>query len=222
MIWGDIMSNMNTIYGWVLAGGIAALGLSIVSGKYFHADKHDRPETMGYVIEGVEAEGGGEQAVPLATLLANADPAKGEKIFAKCAACHSIDKGGANGVGPDLYGSMGKPHGHVAGFAYSDALKAVGGNWDWEGMNAWLTSPRKYADGTKMSFAGLGNPEDRAALMLYLNNMSDSPIALPAAPAETPAEAEEEVAGDEAAAAEEGAEAPAEGEAAKTEAAAAK
>tara|TARA_R110000824_G_scaffold257497_4_gene446456 strand:- start:2367 stop:3002 length:636 start_codon:yes stop_codon:yes gene_type:complete len=183
------MSNNNTIAGWVLAGGIAALGFSIVSGKYFHAGKHERPEVMGYVIEGVETSGGGADAGPsIETLLQTADAAAGEKVFAKCAACHTINQGGANGIGPNLYGAMGKPHGHVAGFAYSDALKSVAGNWDWTGMDAWLTSPRKYAEGTKMTFAGLGKAEDRANLMVYLNAQGSN-LPLPAAPVvEAPAE----------------------------------
>ncbi|MEQ8743573.1 cytochrome c family protein [Parasphingorhabdus sp.] len=197
------MSNNNTIAGWVLAGGIAALGFSIVSGKYFHAGKHERPEVMGYVIEGVETAGGGADAGPsIEALLQTADVAAGEKIFGKCAACHTINQGGANGIGPNLWATMGKPHGHVAGFAYSDALKSVPGNWDWTSMNAWLTSPRKYADGTKMTFAGLGKAEDRANLMVYLNAQGSN-LPLPAAPVveETPVEGDEAaVAGEEAAA----------------------
>tara|TARA_R110002033_G_scaffold24385_13_gene57006 strand:+ start:20541 stop:21179 length:639 start_codon:yes stop_codon:yes gene_type:complete len=187
------MSNNNTIAGWVLAGGIAALGFSIVSSKYFHAGKHERPEVMGYVIEGVESSDGAADAGPsIETLLQTADIAAGEKVFSKCAACHTINQGGANGIGPNLWGAMGKPHGHVAGFAYSDALKSVPGNWDWEGMNAWLTSPRAYAPGTKMTFAGLGKAEDRANLMVYLNAQGSN-LPLPAAPVaeEAPAEGDE-------------------------------
>jgi cytochrome c len=82
---------------------------------------------------------------------------------------------------------MGKPHGHVPGFAYSDALKSVPGNWDWEGMDKWLANPKKYAPGTKMTFAGLGNPEERANLILYLNAQgSNLPLPTPPA-AEAPA-----------------------------------
>src|SRR3954462_2347351 len=98
----------NTIFGWALAGGIAALGLSIVSGEYFHAE---RPEKMGYVVEGVEEEGGADAAgpvVPIETVLATADPAKGEQVFKKCAACHNADKGGANALGPNLWGVLGE------------------------------------------------------------------------------------------------------------------
>ncbi len=178
----------NTIAGWVLGAGIVALGATIITGEMFRAE---RPEKMGYPIEGVEVEGeGGEaSAVPIETLLASADPAAGEKVFAKCAACHNATKGGANGIGPNLWGAFGKAHGHVPGFAYSDALKAVPGVWDWKSMDAWLTSPRKYAPGTKMTFAGLGKGEDRANLMAYLNQQSDSPLPMPAAAAPVAAEA---------------------------------
>lgn len=170
----------NTIAGWVLAACTAALGLSIVSGMYFHAE---RPEKQGYPIEGVAAEGGGAAAVPIATLLATADAAKGAEVFKKCAACHTIAQGGANGIGPNLWGTMGEA---IAtgrgGFAFSDALKKVGGKWDFENMSAWLTSPRKFANGTKMTFAGLGNAEERANLLVYMNAQGSN-LPLPAAPA---------------------------------------
>ncbi len=203
-----MQDSRNTIAGWVLAGGIAALGLSIISGKVFHADKPERPEKLGYVIEGVvSSEGEGAAAeVPIATLLASADPAKGEKVFAKCSSCHSINSGGANGIGPNLYGVLGKPHASVAGFAYSDALKSKSGPWTFEEMNKWLTSPKAYADGTKMSFAGLGKAEDRANLMAWMNTQTGSPLPLPAAPAADAAPAAE---GEAAPAAAEGEAAPA-------------
>ena len=175
----------NTIAGWVLAGGIVALGLSIVTGMYFHPEA---PEKEGFaVVAEAAGEAGGAAAVPIATLLATADIAKGEAVFKKCAACHTINQGGANGIGPNLWATMGKPHGHVPGFAYSDALKSVPGNWDWEGMDKWLANPKKYAPGTKMTFAGLGNPEERANLILYLNAQgSNLPLPTPPA-AEAPA-----------------------------------
>ncbi len=204
----------NTIAGWALAAGIVALGSSILFGKIFHGEVPGEGK-QGYVIQGVESgEGGGAAEVPLATLLATADPAKGEAVFAKCKACHTINQGGANGVGPNLWASMGKAHGHVPGFAYSDALKSVPGNWDWEGMDKWLANPKKYAPGTKMSFAGLGNPEERAALLLYLNAQGSN-LPLPAAPAAEAAPAQGEAAADAAAA-------PADAAAKGAEAAAAK
>ena len=172
----------NTIAGWVLGAGIVALGASIVTGEVFKAE---RPEKMGYPIEGVveEGEGGGEAEQPIEFYLAKADPAAGEQVFKKCAACHNADKGGANALGPNLWGVLGKPHGHVPGFAYSDALKSVPGVWDWNSLSAWLKSPKTYAPGTKMTFAGLSKPEDRANLIAYLNKQSDAPLPLPAAPA---------------------------------------
>lgn len=185
----------NTIAGWVLFAGICALGLTIGSSMLFagHA-----PEKPGFPIEDAEAGAGAAAAVPIANLLAAADPVKGEAVFAKCAACHTIASGGANGIGPNLWGALGKPHGHVAGFAYSDALKGVPGNWDFAGMDAWLASPRKYAPGTKMSFAGLSSAEDRANLIVYMNSQgSNLPLPAPEAPA--PAEGAAPAEGDAAA-----------------------
>ena len=173
----------NTIAGWTLAACGAALGLSIVGGMIFHGE---RPEKMGYAIEGVEeagGAGGGAADVPIASLLGAADPAKGAEVFKKCAACHTINQGGANGVGPNLYATLGEGIAQgKAGFAFSDALKSVGGTWDFDKMNAWLTSPRKFANGTKMTFAGLGNAQDRANVIAYLNSQGSN-LPLPAAPA---------------------------------------
>ncbi len=180
------MADRNTIMGWVLGAGICALGFSILSDKYFATH---RPHKMGYAVQGVVEDSAGPAAVPIETLLASADPVKGAEVFKKCSSCHSIEQGGANGTGPNLWATMGKPHGHVAGFAYSDALKAVPGNWDFKGMDAWLAAPRKYAPGTKMSFAGLGSAEDRANVIVYLNTMGSN-LPLPAAPAAAAAPAE--------------------------------
>lgn len=181
--------RFNTFAGWALFAGIIALGGGIVSAKLFHTE---RPEAMGYAIEGVEAEGegGGDSGPSLNTLLASADVAQGEKVFAKCAACHTINAGGANGIGPNLHGVMGEAvaTGH-GGFAFSDALKSKGGSWDFATMDAWLKSPREFAPGTKMTFAGLSKPADRANLIAYLNAQGSN-LPLPAADA-TPAAAPE-------------------------------
>lgn len=173
----------NTAFGWILGSGIVALGLWIISSGYFN---EERPEEMGYAIAGVEESGGAEAVGPdLGTLLASGSVEAGEKIFAKCTACHTANQGGANGIGPNLFGVMGKPVGsHVAGFAYSPALSGHGGEWNWETMDAWLTSPKKFANGTKMSFAGLSKPEDRANVMLFLEANGGAPAKpAPAAPA---------------------------------------
>ena len=178
--------RFNTIAGWVLFAGIVALFSSIVAGELF---KSERPEKMGYPIAGVqEASAGGAAAEqPIEVYLAKADPAKGQQIFNKCMACHNADKGGANQMGPNLWAVIGLPIAEDRnGFAFSDALKKVGGNWDWDKLNKWLTSPRAFAPGTKMTFAGLGDPQERADVIAFLNQHSDSPLPLPKAPAAAP------------------------------------
>jgi len=205
--------RFNTIAGWTLFAGIVALGLNAVSERIFHANKPERPAEMGYPIEGVAEEGGAEAGPDLGTLLAAADPAAGEKVFAKCTSCHTINQGGANGIGPNLFGTVGEPIGQgKAGFAFSTALSGHGGNWTYENLDAWLKSPKAFADGTKMSFAGLGKPEDRANLMAYLKANGGGPdYPAPAAPAAAAPAAAGEAAGpaDGAAAAEGEAPAPA-------------
>lgn len=172
--------RFNTIAGWTLFAGIVGLGLTSISSHYFSADKPHRPEKMGYAIEGVAEEGEGG-AVPIATLLASADVAKGEATFAKCASCHTVNSGGANGIGPNLHGVVGEGIGTGAGgFAFSDALKSVGGTWSFEKLDEWLKSPKAFAPGTKMTFAGLSKPEDRANLIVYLNTQGSN-LPLPAA-----------------------------------------
>jgi cytochrome c len=198
-----MQDRFNTIAGWTLFAGIVALGLSIASGLYFQADKHGVPEDFkfGYPIEGAEEEAGGAPEVDLGTLLAAADPAKGEAIFAKCTSCHSIEQGGANGIGPDLWGVVGKPIGkHAAGFAYSADLAEHGGEWTYENLFAWLHSPKAFAAGTKMSFAGLSSPEDRANVIAYLKANGGGPdFPAPAAPAAAEGDAAAAAAGDAAA-----------------------
>lgn len=171
----------NTIMGWVLGAGIVALGLGSLTG---HLWKAHEPETAGYAVEGADpAAGGGAAAVPIAVMMQTADAAAGEQVFKKCSACHTINQGGANGIGPNLYAVMGEAIGAGrGGYAFSDALKAVGGTWTFEQMDAWLASPRRFADGTKMSFAGLSSAEDRANLIAYMNAQGSN-LPLPAAPA---------------------------------------
>jgi cytochrome c len=193
---GDLF---NTAAGWVLFAGVVGLGLAQLSKGYFHGDKPDRPEKLGYVIEGAVEEGAGPAEASIADAL-NAMPAAelvaaGEKAFAKCQSCHTINAGGANGIGPNLHGTMGKAVASHAGFAYSAELKAVGGTWDWDKMDAWLKNPKGMVPGTKMSFAGLGKVEDRAAIAAYLNaqgsNLPFPAAAAPAAAAEGEAAAAE-------------------------------
>lgn len=202
----------NKISGWVLTALIAVLGLTIVTGYIYTPQK---PEKPGYVVEGVEEEAAAgapaaEAEKPIAFYLATASAEKGASVYKKCAACHTINQGGANGIGPNLYGIVGNVHAHAPGFSYSDAMLATKGKpWGWDELNEWLKSPKAYIPGNKMSFAGLSKPQDRADLLLYLNTQgSNQP--LPPVPAEAPAA--EAPAADAAAA-------PAEGEAAAAEAA---
>ncbi len=205
--------RFNTIAGWVLGAGIVLLGATLVTGQVFKAE---RPETMGYPIEGVEEETSGAAAEPpIAHFLQTADAARGEGAFRKCAACHTINQGGANGLGPNLYGVMGEAvgTGH-AGFNFSEALRSRGGNWDWDAMSAWLASPRSFAPGTRMTFAGLSNPQERADLLLYMNQQGGG-LQLPPPPAAAEPAAEGAAAeGNEAAPAEGNEAAPAEANAA--------
>ena len=175
--------DRNTAFGWILFSGIIALGATSISSHYFGADDPESPEEPGYFIEGGGEEGGEDSGPPLANLLAAGSASAGEGVFAKCVACHTINQGGANGIGPNLYGVMGTGVGqHAPGFAYSSALSGHGGEWNFENMDAWLTSPRAFANGTKMSFAGLSSPEDRANVILYmLENGGGPPLPEPVA-----------------------------------------
>jgi len=181
--------RFNTIAGWVLFAGIVALGTSIVASEAFHGE---RPEKMAYPIEGVETapgEGGAAAEQPIEAYLAKADPVKGADVFKKCGACHNADKGGPNQLGPNLWDVLGEPIGQGKGFAFSPALSGKGGSWNWDLLSQWLTSPKAFAPGTKMTFAGISNPQDRANVMAFLNKQSDSPEPLPAAPAPAAAKA---------------------------------
>ena len=190
--------DRNTAFGWILFSGIIALGASSLSSMYFKADDHELPEGAqpGFFIESEEEEGGADSGPSLATLLASGSASAGEGVFAKCTACHTIAQGGADGIGPNLYGVMGTGIGqHAAGFAYSSALSGHGGEWDFENMDAWLTSPRAFANGTKMSFAGISNPEDRANVILYLLENGGGPPLPEPEPEDAGEEAGDEVDG---------------------------
>ena len=174
--------RFNTIAGWVLGAGIVALGASLVTAEMFHAE---RPEKMGYPIAGVVEEGAGGAAAeqPIAMLLAGADVSKGEQVFKKSAACHNAAPGGANALGPNLHAIMGAPLAAKPGFPYSPALKEKGGTWTWDAMSEWIKSPKSFAPGTKMTFAGISKPEDRANLLAWLNAQGSN-LPLPAPPAQ--------------------------------------
>ena len=175
--------RFNTIAGWVLGAGIVLLGATIVTGELFKAE---RPETMGFSIPGVEAEGEEGAAAaeqPIAHFLQTADAARGEQLFSRCQSCHTATNGGANGIGPNLWGAVGNQVAHHPAYAYSDALKNHGGTWDWDTLSAWLHSPSRFAPGTKMTFAGIYDPQDRANLLLFLNQHGGT-LTIPPPPAE--------------------------------------
>ena len=118
---------------------------------------------------------------PILALLAGADLGAGEKLSKKCSACHVFDAGGQNKVGPALWNVVDRPLGASEGYAYSDALAGFGGAWDYAALNAFLAKPKGYISGTKMNFAGLKKPQDRANLIAWMRAKADSPAALPSA-----------------------------------------
>lgn len=184
-------NRFNTIAGWVLAAAAAALAFFLFSNMAF---KSEHPEKMGYAVVAAEPTEGGpaEPTVPFATMMASAEVTKGEAVFAKCKSCHTITQGGANGIGPNLWATVGEAIAEgKGGYAFSDALKqkGAGQKWTFELLNEWLTNPKKFASGTKMSFAGLEKQEDRANVIAYLNaNGSNLPLPAPAPEAAAPAD----------------------------------
>jgi len=175
-------------FGWfekiafgLLIAAWAAYGSHFLDDSLVHAEDLKKP---AYVVAG-EAGGGAKEAAPAAaaenavTLLASAAPDKGAKIFKKCKACHTTEKGGKNKVGPNLWDIVGKGKAAVGGFKYSDVLKGLGGDWNYADLDAFLANPKGFAKGTKMSFAGLKKAGDRAAMLAYLRSLSDSPKPLP-------------------------------------------
>ena len=174
--------EFNKIFAALLVAGIVASLGAFVGKALVHPHE---PAEDAYIIEGLADGAGGAGAAkavaePILAMIATADAAKGEKIAKACAACHTFNKGGAAGVGPNLYGVVGGPKDHMAGYAYSGALLEVGGpTWTYAEMNKFFWKPKAYAKNTKMAYAGLKKPEDRAALIAWLRTQADSPAALP-------------------------------------------
>ena len=175
--------EINKIVAAVLMVALLVIGISKISDVIFHVDK---PEKPGYVVEveqvetaSVSTETTDDDKVDIVALMAMGDVASGEKIFKKCAACHSINKGGKNNIGPALYNVVGRKIGGVADYKYSKALVAYGKEWSFEELNGFLIKPAKWIKGTKMAYAGLRKESDRASVIKYLNQNSDSPLSLP-------------------------------------------
>lgn len=174
--------EFNKIFAAIILALLVAQASFIIGQHLVHPEKLEKNV---YVVEGVgepvaSASAEPEVLAPIAPLLASASIADGENVAKRCTACHSFDKGGANRVGPNLWDVVGKGvgKGHPE-FAYSTALANHGGSWDYESLNAFLYKPQQFAAGTKMAFAGLKKPEDRAAMIAYLRSLSDAPKPLP-------------------------------------------
>lgn len=173
--------EFNKVFAAILVAGIVAM----LSG--FVANKLTTPKKLkedAFTIEAEEVAAGGVKveklAEPVLALIAAADVARGQKVSKACAACHTFDKGGANGVGPNIYNIVGAQKQAKSGFAYSGVLNAQGGNvWTYAELNKYLWKPKKYAPGTKMNYIGLKKPEDRAALIAWLRTLAPSQKALP-------------------------------------------
>lgn len=189
--------EFNKISGAVLGSILFIMAVSILASSFFHTEEAN-PQAFVVAEADAGAAAGGEtvaaEVKPLAVLLAEADVARGEKAARKCTACHTLDEGGAARIGPNLYGIVGANHAHMAGFAYSAAMKEKSGQpWTFEELDHFIENPRGYMPGTIMSFAGIKKPEERADLLVYLNSLgSNQP--LPAAPVQEAAPEAEEAA----------------------------
>ncbi|MEK9976099.1 MAG: cytochrome c family protein [Proteobacteria bacterium] len=175
--------EINKIIAAVLLVALLVIGIGKVSNILFYVEK---PKTPGYAVEVEQASGSSitttevvEKVVDIAALMALGDVASGEKIFKKCAACHSINKGGKHKIGPALYNVVGRKVGGVEDYKYSKALIAYEKEWTFEELNGFLIKPAKHIKGTKMAYAGLRKEADRASVIKYLNANSDSPLPLP-------------------------------------------
>ena len=175
--------EINKIVAAVLMVALLVIGIGKLSNVIFHVEK---PKTPGYAVDVEQAtivssstEKAVEEKVDIVALMAIGDIALGEKVFKKCAACHSIVKGGKNNIGPALYNVVGRKTGAITDYKYSKALASFEKEWTFEELNGYLIKPAKWIKGTKMAFAGLRKEKDRASVIKYLNQNSDSPVPLP-------------------------------------------
>jgi cytochrome c len=176
--------ELNKIMGALLGCCLVLLSLNIAAGAIFAPHKPAKP---GYDIAVQEAAPAGKPGAPaapeepIAKLLASADMGRGEASAKKCVACHTFGKGEPNRVGPNLYGIVGRAKASVAGFNYSAAMKAKGGNWSIDDLNAFVQNPKAYVPGTTMTFNGVPRATERADLLTYINSKADNPAPLPKA-----------------------------------------
>lgn len=179
--------ELNKIAASVLLAGLTAMVISTVTDALYKPEQKE--EKRGYEIAVSESNSAGTAAtetaaeaeeIKIGQLMAKADAEAGKADVKKCAACHSFDKDGPNKVGPNLWGVVNAPKAHHAGYAYSTALAAKGGDWSYEDLYHFLNSPKKFVPGTKMGFAGFKKSEDIANTIAYLRTLSDNPPPLPA------------------------------------------
>ena len=175
--------EINKIVAAVLLVALLIIGIGKLSNLIFHVEK---PKIPGYAVEVAQvtststtSEKQEEDIIDIVALMAMGDLATGEKVFKKCAACHSIIKGGKNNIGPALYNVVGRQVGAVSDYKYSKALSEFGKEWTFEELNGYLIKPAKWIKGTKMAFAGLRKEKDRASVIMYPNQNSDNPLPLP-------------------------------------------
>ena len=173
---------MNKIIVSIVFAIILVLGINKFTDVIFYVEK---PEKSAYQVASVTTVASTTSAETSSTnsntgnfmaLFASTSAAEGAQVFKKCAACHSIKEGGANKIGPALWGVIGRKAGAISDYKYSKALVAHGKIWSFEEMNGFLIKPKEWIKGTKMAFAGLKNAKDRAAVILYMNENSDSPL----------------------------------------------
>jgi cytochrome c len=180
---------MNIFHEWykvaagLLGAMLFAIGLGYVSDAIYSKPPPPRPEhaAAAPAAAAPQAKADEPQAPPIAERMAKADPAKGEALFKKnCTSCHGAEQGGANKVGPNLYGVVGRKIAGHEGFAYSDALKGKGGEWSYDLLDQWIANPRSVAAGNKMTYAGERDPAARADLIAWLRMQAATPAPLPA------------------------------------------
>ena len=192
--------ELNKIVGAILVAALSATVISQIGNMLVPTTKHHVASHGGEGAAPAEEEAAKAPEKPMAVLLQSADAKEGEKIAKACTSCHSFEKGGPNKVGPNLYGVVGRPKGSHQGFAYSDAVKSLGGNWTFHDIFEFVKNPSAYAKGTKMTFR-LSSPEKRADVLAYLRTLSDNPEPLPKPTEEELKKAEEKPAETKAAAA---------------------
>ena len=172
--------EVNKIIAAILVTVLLVFGIDKISDIIFHVEK---PNVQGYKVEikvnNSASQAKSENQIDISALLALGDVDVGKKVFKKCAACHSIAQGGGNKIGPKLYNIVGRATGSISDYKYSKALASYGKEWTFEELNSFLIKPSTWIKGNKMGFAGLKKDEDRASVILYLNQNSDSPKELP-------------------------------------------